>query len=226
MTARRAVPKLPRAMPIYEYACAACGHQFEEWQKMSDKPVRICPKCKAKKVEKLISQTSFKLKGGGWYSDLYAGPKPNGAKDHGVVEGLDHVKRRRPLPPRPPSRPKTPRSRRPPPDGWRSRHSVIERRTDNEDPTALRPHPRQAPRGTEQDRRRALHPRHRQGEAASRRWSSPSATARSSRTAALRKLEVKAGDKILFAKYSGTEIKIDGTEHLILREDDILAVLD
>src|SRR5439155_15078089 len=65
-------------MPIYEYACGACGHRFEEWQKMSDKPVRTCPKCKAKKVEKLISQTSFTLKGGGWYSDLYAGPKPAG----------------------------------------------------------------------------------------------------------------------------------------------------
>jgi putative FmdB family regulatory protein len=66
-------------MPIYEYACGACGHHFEEWQKMSDKPVRTCPKCKAKKVEKLISQTSFTLKGGGWYSDLYAGPKPGAA---------------------------------------------------------------------------------------------------------------------------------------------------
>src|SRR6266850_173127 len=66
-------------MPIYEYACGACGHRFEEWQKMSDEPVRVCPKCKKKKVEKLISQTSFTLKGGGWYSDLYAGPKP-GAK--------------------------------------------------------------------------------------------------------------------------------------------------
>ena len=42
----------------------------------------------------------------------------------------------------------------------------------------------------------------------------------------LRKLEVKAGDKILFSKYSGSDIKIDGAEHLILREDDILAVLD
>ena len=42
----------------------------------------------------------------------------------------------------------------------------------------------------------------------------------------LRKLEVKAGDKVLFSKYSGNEIKIDGTDHLILREDDILAVLD
>ncbi|MBP2668606.1 MAG: groS2 [Deltaproteobacteria bacterium] len=37
--------------------------------------------------------------------------------------------------------------------------------------------------------------------------------------------EVKAGDRILFGKYSGTEIKVDGVEHLILREDDILAVI-
>jgi putative FmdB family regulatory protein len=71
-------------MPIYEYACAACGHQFEEWQKINDKPVKVCPKCKAKKVERLISATSFHLKGGGWYSDLYAGPKPNGAAEQGT----------------------------------------------------------------------------------------------------------------------------------------------
>ena len=42
----------------------------------------------------------------------------------------------------------------------------------------------------------------------------------------LRKLEIKAGDKVLFAKYSGSDIKIDGTEHLILREDDVLAVIE
>jgi putative FmdB family regulatory protein len=70
-------------MPIYEYQCGACGHRFEEWQKMSDPPVRTCPKCKAKKVEKLISQTSFTLKGGGWYSDLYAGPKPGASSSSG-----------------------------------------------------------------------------------------------------------------------------------------------
>lgn len=63
-------------MPIYEYECQACGHTFEEWQKMSDKPVRVCPKCKARKVQKLISHTSFQLKGGGWGSDLYASRKP------------------------------------------------------------------------------------------------------------------------------------------------------
>jgi putative FmdB family regulatory protein len=62
-------------MPVYEYECGACGHRFEEWQKMSDKPIQTCPKCKKKKVEKLISATSFQLKGGGWYSDLYSSAK-------------------------------------------------------------------------------------------------------------------------------------------------------
>ena len=38
-------------------------------------------------------------------------------------------------------------------------------------------------------------------------------------------LEVKKGDKVLIGKYSGTEVKVDGEEHLILREEDILAVL-
>jgi chaperonin GroES len=42
----------------------------------------------------------------------------------------------------------------------------------------------------------------------------------------VRKLDVKKGDKILFGKYSGTEVKVDGEDHLILREDDILAVVD
>jgi chaperonin GroES len=42
----------------------------------------------------------------------------------------------------------------------------------------------------------------------------------------LRKLDVKAGDRILFGKYSGTEVKVDGEERLILREDDILGVLE
>jgi chaperonin GroES len=42
----------------------------------------------------------------------------------------------------------------------------------------------------------------------------------------LHALEVKAGDRVLFAKYSGTEVKIDGEEHLIMREDDLLAVIN
>ena len=39
-------------------------------------------------------------------------------------------------------------------------------------------------------------------------------------------LTVKAGDRVLFGKYAGTEIKIDGDEHLIMREDDILAIIE
>ena len=42
----------------------------------------------------------------------------------------------------------------------------------------------------------------------------------------LQALDVKAGDKVLFSKYSGTEVKIDGDEHLIMREEDLLAILD
>ncbi len=42
----------------------------------------------------------------------------------------------------------------------------------------------------------------------------------------IRKLELKSGDKILFSKYAGNDIKIDGEEHLILKEDDVLAVID
>jgi chaperonin GroES len=42
----------------------------------------------------------------------------------------------------------------------------------------------------------------------------------------VRKLDVKAGDTVLFSKYAGTEIKIDGVEHLIMREEDILGVVE
>lgn len=41
----------------------------------------------------------------------------------------------------------------------------------------------------------------------------------------VRKLEVKKGDRVLFGKYSGTEIKLDGDEHIILKEEDVLAIL-
>jgi len=39
-------------------------------------------------------------------------------------------------------------------------------------------------------------------------------------------LDVKAGDRILFGKYAGTEVKIDGEEHLIMREEDILGIIE
>jgi chaperonin GroES len=42
----------------------------------------------------------------------------------------------------------------------------------------------------------------------------------------VRSLDVKVGDRVLFSKYAGTEIKIDGEEHLMMREDDILGVIE
>jgi len=67
-------------MPIYEYQCAACEKTFEEWQKISEPPVKKCPGCGSKKVSRLISQTSFQLKGSGWYVTEYGkgGVKPDG----------------------------------------------------------------------------------------------------------------------------------------------------
>ncbi len=60
-------------MPIYEYVCQKCGHHLEVMQKMSDKPLSKCPECKGK-LEKIFSQTSFQLKGSGWYVSDYAKP--------------------------------------------------------------------------------------------------------------------------------------------------------
>tara|TARA_B100001173_G_C15940003_1_gene526652 strand:+ start:768 stop:1058 length:291 start_codon:yes stop_codon:yes gene_type:complete len=65
-------------MPIYEYKCLKCGHQFEVIQRFSDNPVEICPCGKKNKVEKLVSAPSFRLKGGGWYeTDFKTGSKKN-----------------------------------------------------------------------------------------------------------------------------------------------------
>jgi len=58
-------------MPIYEYACPDCGHQFENIQKISDPLLTDCPECGADNLRKLVSATSFHLKGSGWYKDHY-----------------------------------------------------------------------------------------------------------------------------------------------------------
>ncbi len=58
-------------MPIYEYACAKCESEFEVEQRITDDPIKTCRKCRSRRVKRLISQTSFSLKGGGWYADGY-----------------------------------------------------------------------------------------------------------------------------------------------------------
>ncbi len=62
-------------MPVYEYHCDGCDEDFEREQRISDDPLKICPLCKSRKVKRLISRTSFVLKGGGWYADLYSSDK-------------------------------------------------------------------------------------------------------------------------------------------------------
>ena len=42
----------------------------------------------------------------------------------------------------------------------------------------------------------------------------------------IRPLDLKVGDQVLFGKYSGTEVKVDGVEYLVMREDDVMAVID
>jgi len=68
-------------MPIYEYACEKCHREFEVEQRITDDPIKTCPSCRSRKVKRLISRTSFVLKGGGWYSDLYASPGAKPADD-------------------------------------------------------------------------------------------------------------------------------------------------
>jgi putative FmdB family regulatory protein len=70
-------------MPIYEYLCEKCSHEFEREQRITEDPVKTCPKCRARKVRRLISRTGFVLKGSGWYSDLYSSAKPADAKPEG-----------------------------------------------------------------------------------------------------------------------------------------------
>jgi putative FmdB family regulatory protein len=76
-------------MPVYEYQCKACGHEFEREQRISDPPVKKCPSCNALKARRQISRTSFVLKGGGWYSDLYGSAKPSTASTSENASGSE-----------------------------------------------------------------------------------------------------------------------------------------
>ncbi len=64
-------------MPLYEYECAKCQKVLEIIQKFSDPPVSTCPTC-GSTVAKLLSRTSFQLKGGGWYATDYKKPGGGG----------------------------------------------------------------------------------------------------------------------------------------------------
>ncbi|MGM0394072.1 MAG: FmdB family zinc ribbon protein [Thermodesulfobacteriota bacterium] len=61
-------------MPVYEYQCSVCKHIEEAFQKISDAPLTVCPKCRGS-LSKIISHSSFHLKGSGWYVTDYGGSK-------------------------------------------------------------------------------------------------------------------------------------------------------
>lgn len=69
-------------MPIYEYECLSCGKNFEYFQSISEKPIKKCESCGGK-VQKVISQSSFQLKGSGWYKTDYtdSGKKNKDSKE-------------------------------------------------------------------------------------------------------------------------------------------------
>jgi putative FmdB family regulatory protein len=68
-------------MPIYEYVCNECGHEFEALQKMSDPSLSDCPACKKSALKKKISAPGFRLSGSGWYeTDFKSGNQKNLSK--------------------------------------------------------------------------------------------------------------------------------------------------
>jgi putative FmdB family regulatory protein len=63
-------------MPIYEYECRACGHHLDSLQKINEAPLTDCPACQKPALTKMISASSFQLKGTGWYeTDFKTKPK-------------------------------------------------------------------------------------------------------------------------------------------------------
>jgi putative FmdB family regulatory protein len=75
-------------MPIYEYYCESCGHEFEVIQKITEKPINKCERCGKPTAKRSISRTSFVLKGSGWYVTDYGGQnasntKPQASSDTG-----------------------------------------------------------------------------------------------------------------------------------------------
>ncbi len=67
-------------MPIYEYHCAACGHQKDVLQKVADAPLTICPSCGKESFAKALTAAGFQLKGSGWYATDFKGGASSATK--------------------------------------------------------------------------------------------------------------------------------------------------
>jgi len=58
-------------MPTYQYKCPECGYEFEEFQRMADPPIEVCPKCKGKTHRLISGGAGFLFKGSGFYATDY-----------------------------------------------------------------------------------------------------------------------------------------------------------
>jgi putative FmdB family regulatory protein len=80
-------------MPIYTYRCESCGVQFERHQFYKDAPLKICPECRKKSLNKVIAHVGIVFKGSGFYSTDHKSPSvasiKKGKKGDGKV-GEDH----------------------------------------------------------------------------------------------------------------------------------------
>ncbi|MEN8211046.1 MAG: zinc ribbon domain-containing protein [Thermodesulfobacteriota bacterium] len=72
-------------MPVYEYQCTECGEIKEAFQKISDPPLTTCSHCKGG-LKKIISQSTFHLKGSGWYVTDYGGAKNQSKEKNSTKE--------------------------------------------------------------------------------------------------------------------------------------------
>lgn len=70
-------------MPIYDFACSACGHRFERLQKLSDADPSACPACGQASVSRKVTAPSFRLAGSGWYETDF---KKEGDKKKNLAE--------------------------------------------------------------------------------------------------------------------------------------------
>ena len=82
-------------MPIYAFACRACGHQFDRLQKLSDPDPRECPACGAVELHRQVTAPSFRLAGSGWYETDF---KKASDKKHNLADSGEPLKPEVPAP--------------------------------------------------------------------------------------------------------------------------------
>jgi putative FmdB family regulatory protein len=80
-------------MPIYEYSCGACGHDFEASQRITEPPLKTCVRCRTDAASRKVSLPSFILKGGGWYADGYSSAGSSGKSSGNQVKAPKETSR-------------------------------------------------------------------------------------------------------------------------------------